>query len=66
MSVERDTVFCDVAGFVVFLRVVVTVFVASRRVAARAASPESSAHAPPMPTSARHTAKIALNPFILV
>lgn len=44
----------------------VTVFVVPRRVAARAASSDSVAHTLPNPSSARHTAKITLNPFILM
>ena len=66
--VTRDTafVFADVSGVLDFLRVVVTVFVSLRRVAARTASSDSIAHTLPNPSSARHTAKSTLVPFILI
>ena len=53
-------------GVDVFLRLAVVVPVVTRRTAARAASVSSVAYAPPKPSSTRHTAKIALIPFILI
>lgn len=57
--------FADAAGADVFCRGAETVFVAPRRVAARAAVSASSANAGHSPSIARHTAKIGLIPFIL-
>lgn len=66
--VMRDVaiVLADASGVFDFCRVVVTVFVAPRRVAARTASSDSFAHTSPIPSNARHTAKIILVPFILI
>ena len=56
----------DVSGVLDFFRADVIVFVSPRRVAARTASSDSVAHTSPNPSNARHTAKIILNPFILM
>lgn len=63
---ETAFVFDDALGVLDFCRVDVTVFVAPRRVAARTASSDSFAKTLPIPSNARHTAKITLIPFILI
>ena len=57
-------VFVRASGVSDFCRIDVTVFVAPRRVAARAASSFSVAQTLLNPSNARHTVKITLIPFI--